>query len=56
MGGDSISADLQPYPVDGSGEGDMVGDLDWLEDYPYDSSQQALFWTEWANELDMLGT
>jgi hypothetical protein len=33
-----------------------MDDLDWLSGYPYDDSQQALFWTEWAQELNNLGT
>ncbi|KIX02764.1 uncharacterized protein Z518_08706 [Rhinocladiella mackenziei CBS 650.93] len=40
---------FQPQVMDGD-------DLDWLDVYPFDDSQQALFWTEWAHELDTLGT
>lgn len=45
-------------PLDTS-TGDITiedADLDWLNAYPIDTSNQALFWTEWANELDILGT
>jgi hypothetical protein len=32
------------------------GDLNWLNAIPFDDGQQAMFWTEWAHELDVLGT
>ena len=47
---------LQPDAIDGDGLGETVEDLDWLGTYPFDDSQQALFWTEWAREIDTLGT
>jgi hypothetical protein len=31
-------------------------EFDWLDAFPFDDGQQALFWTEWAHELDVLGT
>jgi len=31
-------------------------DLNWLNTFPFYDGQQALFWTEWAHELDVLGT
>ena len=38
--------------------GNLCGwyDLDWLNAYPVDDGQQSLFWTEWAHELNTLGT
>ena len=38
-----------------NGFDDGSADLEWFNAYPYDSSTQALFWTGWANELDVLG-
>lgn len=35
---------------------DTVDGFDWLNPCAFDDSQQALFWTEWAHELDTLGT
>jgi hypothetical protein len=32
------------------------GDLSWLNSFQFDDGHQALFWTEWARELDVLGT
>lgn len=34
---------------------DIGPDLDWLNSFPFDP-QQALFWTEWSHEVDLLGT
>ena len=31
-------------------------ELNWLNAFPFDDGQQALFWTEWAHGLDVLGT
>lgn len=47
---------LQSHAMDGDDLGEAVGDLDWLNTYPFDDSQQALFWTEWAHEINILGT
>ena len=44
------------YALDGEILGEAIGDLDWLGTYPFDDGQQALFWTEWAHEIDTLGT
>lgn len=44
----------QPYAINNNDAGEAVGDLDWLS--TFDDSQQALFWTEWAHEIDTLGT
>ena len=52
---DNVDTLLQPHAMDG-GLGETVSDLDWLSAYPFDDSQQALFWTQWAHELDTLGT
>lgn len=40
-----------------NGDDSVPGDtgVGWLDAYPYDMGNQALFWTEWANELDGLG-
>jgi hypothetical protein len=47
---------LQSPGMSGDDLGETVADLDWLNSYPFDDSQQALFWTEWAHEIDTLGT
>ena len=31
-------------------------DFECFNSYPFNDIQQALFWTEWAHELDGLGT
>jgi len=31
-------------------------DTDWLNVFPFNDNQQGLFWTEWAYELNGLGT
>ena len=46
---------LQPQGMDAD-LGETVDDLDWLNAYPFDDGQQSLFWTEWAHELNTLGT
>ncbi|KAK5302100.1 hypothetical protein LTR80_002966 [Exophiala xenobiotica] len=46
---------LQPHGMDDD-LGETVDDLDWLNAYPFDDGQQSLFWTEWAHELNTLGT
>lgn len=53
---DNVDTLLQSHAMDGDDLGETVGDLDWLGTYPFDDSQQALFWTEWAHEIDTLGT
>ena len=53
---DNVDTLLQSREIDGDDLGETVGDLDWLSTYPFDDSQQALFWTEWAHEIDTLGT
>ena len=52
---DNVDTLLQPHTMDGH-PGETVSDLDWLSAYPFDDSQQALFWTQWAHKLDTLGT
>lgn len=47
---------LQSQTIDDDHLDGIMGDLDWLSTYPFDDSQQALFWTEWAHEIDTLGT
>jgi hypothetical protein len=44
--------------MDGEGSAgySVGGELNWLEAYPFYDSQQAPFGTEWARELDTLGT
>ncbi|GAM88143.1 hypothetical protein ANO11243_061740 [Dothideomycetidae sp. 11243] len=37
---------------DGNGTG--LDDLEWMNDYSIDATQQAAFWTEWAQKLDTL--
>jgi len=53
---DNVETLLQSHAMDGDNLGETVGDLEWLSTYPFDESQQALFWTEWAREIDTLGT
>ena len=53
---DNVDTLSQSHAMDGDDLGETVGDLDWLSTYPFDDSQQALFWTEWAHEIDTLGT
>ncbi|EXJ67589.1 uncharacterized protein A1O5_09602, partial [Cladophialophora psammophila CBS 110553] len=53
---DNIDTLPQSQEIESDGLGETVGDLDWLNTYPFDDSQQALFWTEWAHEIDALGT
>jgi hypothetical protein len=36
--------------------GEAMDDLDWISTYPFNDSQQASFWTEWAHEINTLGT
>ena len=47
---------LPSHAMDDDDLGETVADIDWLSTYPFDDSQQALFWTEWAHEIDTLGT
>jgi hypothetical protein len=42
-------------PVAENSFNETAEDLDWLNTYSLDESQQALFWTEWAHNLDTLG-
>ena len=53
---DGIATLLQSHTMDADSLGETVGDFDWLSTYTFDDSQQALFWTEWAHEIDSLGT
>lgn len=61
-GGESAVAPIAPTASANSVEGDVYDtipldeDLNWLNAFPFDDGQQALFWTEWAHELDILGT
>ena len=52
---DHLDMLIHPHAMEGDIDQDL-GDLDWLNAFPFDHSQQALFWTEWAHELDTLGT
>ncbi|KAH8705745.1 fungal-specific transcription factor domain-containing protein [Talaromyces proteolyticus] len=47
---------LQSQEMNGDELGEAVGDLDWISTYPFNDSQQASFWTEWAHEINTLGT
>ena len=51
----NIEALSQPQAMAGS-LGTTGGELDWFGAGPFGGSQQDLFWTEWAHELDTLGT
>jgi hypothetical protein len=44
--------------VDSNSYGDFGDGLTWLETNPnpFDDYQQALFWTTWGQEVDLLGT
>lgn len=53
---DSDDTLFQSHAMDSDGLGESVDDLEWLSAYPFDDGQQALFWTEWAHEIDTLGT
>jgi hypothetical protein len=54
---ESENADtLHPHAMDGDELGEAMGDLDWISTYPFNDSQQASFWTEWAHEINTLGT
>jgi len=53
---ETVDTLLQSQTLDGDDLGETAGDLDWLSNYPFDDSQQALFWTEWAHGIDILGT
>lgn len=53
-GSDSVDTLLQSRAMDGDDLAEIVDDLDWLNTYPFDDSQQALFWTEWAHEINTL--
>lgn len=52
----NIDMPSQSYGVEGVNQGNTINDLAWLDNYQFDDSQQALFWTEWAHEIDSLGT
>jgi hypothetical protein len=47
---------LQSSMPNGNTLDETVDELDWLDAYPFDDSEQASFWTEWAHEIDSLGT
>ncbi len=53
---DNTNPGLQSYAMDDGNLGEPVDEFDWLSTYPFDDSQQALFWTEWAHEIETLGT
>ena len=42
----------QQHQSDNTGSGP---ELDWFSSFPLDP-QQAMFWTEWTHEVDLLGT
>ena len=42
--------------IEGNANNTVDDELNWLNPFPFDDGQQALFWTEWAHELDVLGT
>lgn len=47
---------LQPNTADVSVDLTLTDLDDWLNNYPPDDNQQSLFWTQWAHDLDQLGT
>ena len=49
-----VSLDTQRLETD-SYDISADDDLGWLDCYPLDP-QQAMFWTEWAHEIDLLGS
>lgn len=54
--GENNATPLQFQATDYSGHGGAFDDLDWLSTFPFNDNQQALFWTQWAHEIDTLGT
>ena len=55
-GSDEFNTMLQSDSMNSGDLTDSVADLDWLTSYPTDDDPQALFWIDWAHELDTLGT
>ena len=53
---DNVDTLLQSHAMNGNDLSGSVGDLDWLSAYPFDDTHLSLFWTEWAHEIDTLGT
>ena len=52
----NIQAPQQPSMPFGEPLNSDFGECDWLGEFSIDANQQPSFWTEWALELDMLGT
>ncbi len=53
---DDISNMSSSVAIGGTTNNTVDDDLNWFNAFPLDDGQQALFWTEWAHELDVLGT
>jgi len=47
---------LQSHPISGLDLGETADDIDWLNAFPFDDNQQALFWTEWAHEINTMAS
>ncbi|RVX73953.1 hypothetical protein B0A52_02843 [Exophiala mesophila] len=47
---------VPPDPTHVAVEGTLTDLDDWLNAYPPEDSQQSMFWTQWAHDLDQLGT
>jgi hypothetical protein len=58
MGGSGSSATLpsSAAAIEENASNILDDELNWLDAFPFDDGQQALFWTEWAHELNVLGT
>lgn len=52
---DNIATLSQYQATDDGGQAEAFDELDWLSTLPFDDSQQSLFWTQWAHEIDILG-
>ncbi|KAI1610763.1 fungal-specific transcription factor domain-containing protein [Exophiala viscosa] len=53
---ENVDTILQSHPIDGLDLGETTDDIDWLNAFPFDDSQQALFWTEWAHEINTMAS
>ncbi|KIV87265.1 hypothetical protein PV11_02820 [Exophiala sideris] len=53
---DNVDTVIQSHPIEGYDPGGTLDDLDWLDTFPFDDSQQALFWTEWAHEINTMAS
>lgn len=52
---DNVETLSQAHTMDRDEFDESSANFDWLNSYPFNDNQQALFWTEWAHEIDTLG-